>query len=214
MMQRDKPFVIGIAGGSGSGKTFFLKCFLEHFASDEVSLVSQDDYYFPVGETMTADENRHYNFDLPGAIDREHFYSDLTKLIHKETICKKEYTFNFPKAIPKVLEIRPAPILLVEGLFIFHFDEIARLLDLRIFLEADQDVALTRRLRRDKEERGYSQEDILYKWEHHVVPAYKKYLLPYKAECEQIVVNNSHMADDIIRVTESISKQLREKLLT
>jgi len=209
----DKPFIIGIAGGSGSGKTFFLKCFLEHFTSDEVSLVSQDDYYFPVGHTMTKEENKLYNFDVPETIDREHFYSDIARLINKETIYKKEYTFNNPTAVPKMLEIKPAPIMIVEGLFIFHFKEIAELLDLKIFIEANEDVALLRRLRRDLEERGYSHDDAMYKWENHVVPAYKEFLLPYKNMCEQVIVNNTHIADDIIKITGQISKELREQVL-
>ncbi|MEO6850621.1 MAG: zeta toxin family protein, partial [Mucilaginibacter sp.] len=125
-----KPFIIGIAGGSGSGKTFFLKCFLEHFTKDEVCLVSQDDYYIPVAHNMTAEENKLYNFDLPATIERDGFYNDIIKLVNKETIYKKEYTFNNPNAVPKILEIKPAPILIVEGLFIFHFSEIAKLLDL------------------------------------------------------------------------------------
>ena len=209
----DKPFIIGIAGGSGSGKTFVLKCFLEHFSDNEVSLVSQDDYYFPVAHKMTQEENKLYNFDIPQTIDREHFYSDITKLINKETIYKKEYTFNNPNATPKLLEIKPAPILIVEGLFIFYFTEIAKLLDLKIFIEADEDVALRRRLKRDLEERGYSNEDALYKWINHVVPAYKEFLLPYKNECEQVIVNNTQITDDIIRVTDQISKDLRERVL-
>jgi uridine kinase len=208
-----KPFIMGIAGGSGSGKTFFLNRFLDHFTNDEVSLVSQDDYYFPVGHTMTKEENKLYNFDVPETIDREHFYSDITKLINKETVFKKEYTFNNRDAIPKILEIKPAPIIIVEGLFIFHFKEIADLLDLKIFIEADEDVALLRRLKRDLEERGYSNEDAMYKWENHVVPAYKEFLLPYKGICDQVIVNNSQIAEDIIRVTEQISKELREKAL-
>ncbi len=214
ILKWDKPFIIGIAGGSGSGKTFFLKCFLEHFTTEEVCLVSQDDYYFPVADGMTAEENMLYNFDVPETVDREHLYSDITSLINKETIFKKEYTFNNPNAVPKILEIRPAPILIVEGLFIFHFTEIARLLDLRIFIEADEHVALKRRLKRDLEERGYSHEDVMYRWKNHVMPAYNEFLLPYKNKCEQVIVNNTHIADDIIMVTERISKELRERLLS
>jgi uridine kinase len=208
-----KPFIIGIAGGSGSGKTFFLKCFLEHFTDEEVSLVSQDDYYFPVAHNMTQEEIALYNFDLPETIDRENFYADINKLINQETIYKKEYTFNNRNTIPKILEIKPAPILIVEGLFIFHFTEIAELLDLRIFLDADEDVALVRRLKRDLEERGYSHDDVMYRWENHVMPAYKEFLLPYKNECEQVIVNNTHIAKDMISVTEVISKELRERIL-
>lgn len=208
-----RPFIIGIAGGSGSGKTFFLKCFLEHFSTDEVCLVSQDDYYHPVADGMTAEENILYNFDLPETINNEQFVADINSLINNETIYKKEYTFNNPNLTPKILEIKPAPILIVEGLFIFHFREIAEKLDLKIFIEANEDVALSRRLKRDLEERGYSHDGVMYKWLNHVVPAYNEYLLPYRDECHQVIVNNTHQADDIIVVTEAISGELRKKVL-
>jgi uridine kinase len=208
----NKPYIIGIAGGSGSGKTFFLKCFLEHFSADEVCLVSQDDYYIPVAHNMTAEENKHYNFDLPSTIDYDHFYQDILSLMNNQIVHKEEYTFNNPSAKPKTLEIKPAPILIVEGLFILHFEEIAKELDLKIFLETDEDVALGRRLKRDLEERGYSNDDVLFKWHNHVVPAYKEYLLPYRESCHKIVVNNTQIADDIIRITDDISAELRHNL--
>ena len=209
----NKPFIIGIAGGSGSGKTFFLKCFLKHFSDSEVCLVSQDDYYFPVPPNMTAEENKHYNFDLPDTIDHQHFEEDIQSLLEGRSITKKEYTFNNPSAIPKMLEIKSAPIIIVEGLFILHFKKISKELDLKIFIDADDDVALQRRIKRDLIERGYSHDDVMYKWVNHVVPAYKEFLLPYKNECDQVIVNNSHVAEDIICVTEEISKQLRKKVL-
>jgi uridine kinase len=208
-----RPFIIGIAGGSGSGKTFFLNCFLQHFTPDEVCLVSQDDYYHRVAQGMTAEENKLYNFDLPETIDDKQFVADINQLIAGETIYKKEYTFNNPNVVPKVLEITPAPILIVEGLFIFHFKEIAEKLDLRIFIEADEEVALGRRLKRDLQERGYSHDDVMYKWINHVVPAYKEFLLPYRDACHQIVINNTRFADEIVAVTEMISQELREKVL-
>ena len=144
----NKPFIIGIAGGSGSGKTFFLKCFLKHFSKDEVSLVSQDDYYFPIPPDMTAEENKFFNFDLPETIDHQHFEDDINSLVNGRSILKKEYTFNNPGLVPKMLEIKPAPILIVEGLFILHFKQIADMLDLRIFMHADDEIALGRRLKR------------------------------------------------------------------
>ncbi|WP_184542206.1 uridine kinase family protein [Mucilaginibacter sp. FT3.2] len=208
----NKPYFIGIAGGSGSGKTFFLKCFLEHFTASEVCLVSQDDYYIPVAHNMTKEENKLYNFDLPATIDHEHFQQDIRKLLNQETILKHEYTFNNPDVIPKVLEIKPAPILIVEGLFILHFKDISELLDMKVFIDADEDIALQRRLKRDLVERGYSHDDAMYKWVNHVLPAYKDYLLPYKDECDQVITNNGHVADDIMAVTEEISAKLRSKL--
>jgi len=210
----NKPYIVGIAGGSGSGKTFFLKRFLDHFTADEVCLVSQDDYYIPVAHNMTAEENKLYNFDLPATVDHEHFEDDINKLLNRQTIFKKEYTFNNPNAVPKTLEIKSAPILIVEGLFILHFRGIANLMDMKIFVEADEDIALQRRLKRDLIERGYSNDDALYKWINHVVPAYKEFLLPYKNECDLVITNNGHTAEDILLVTEKISRELREKVLS
>lgn len=205
----NKPYVIGIAGGSGSGKTFFLRCFLNHFTQGEVCLVSQDDYYHPVGE-MTAEENKLYNFDLPSTIDDALFTKDINALLAGDTVFKKEYTFNNSSAVPKILEIRSAPIIIVEGLFILHFKEIADLLDLKIFIDTEEDVALQRRLKRDLIERGYSEDDILYKWMNHVLPAYKEFLLPYKGDCHKVIVNNTQVAEDIMKIAEEISADLRK----
>jgi uridine kinase len=208
----NKPFVIGIAGGSGSGKTFFLHCFLNHFRAEEVCLVSQDDYYIPVGE-MTEEENKLFNFDLPDTIDDALFLKDINALLAGETVYKKEYTFNNSNATPKLLEIKSAPIIIVEGLFILHFKEIAQLLDLKIFIDTEEEIALQRRLKRDLAERGYPEESILYKWFNHVLPAFNEYLLPYKPACHKIITNNTHVAEDIVRVSEAISQELRSDLL-
>jgi uridine kinase len=205
----NKPFIIGIAGGSGSGKTFFLKCFLEHFKPEEVCLISQDDYYVPVADNMTPEENKLYNFDLPHTIDKDHFMADIDKVMKGESFTKKEYCFGNPNAVPKMLEIKPAPIIIVEGLFILHFKEISEVLDMKIFIDVEEDVALQRRLKRDLMERGYSHDDVMYKWVNHVVPAYKEFLLPYKSECQKVIQNNGHVADDIIAVTQEISEELR-----
>ena len=208
-----KPFVIGIAGGSGSGKTFFLKCFLNHFKEQEVCLLSQDDYYYRVGHNMTAEENKLYNFDQPSTIDNDQFLIDIKRLINGETVYQKEYTFNNPNAEPKLLEINSAPIVMVEGLFILHFKEIAEMLDLKIFIDTDEDIALQRRLKRDLIERGYPQEDVLYKWNNHVMPAFKDFLLPHKELCDKIITNNTHVAENIIKITSEISGNLRANVL-
>jgi uridine kinase len=213
-MTSNKPYIIGIAGGSGSGKTFFLKCFLSHFTKGEVSLVSQDDYYIPVAHNMTSEENKEYNFDLPTTIDREHFFNDISSLINGEAIIKHEYTFNNPSAVPKILEIKPAPIIIVEGLFIRHFTEISELLDMKIFIDTEEEIALGRRLKRDLLERGYSHDDVMYKWHNHVVPAYKEYLLPYRETSDRVITNNTHLHDAMIAVTDEISAELRVKVLS
>jgi len=207
----EKPYVIGIAGSSGSGKTFFLKSFLNHFKEDQVTLISQDDYYFPAN-TKTQEENRLYNFDIPTSIDRSKFYEDIKDLFDGKTVFKEEYTFNNPNLTPKMLEIKPAPILIVEGLFIFHYTEINDLLDYRIFLDAEESVALRRRLARDLIERGYDKEDVMYKWTEHVVPSYNEYLLPYRNTVDKVLINNTDDPAVIDDATDEICMQLRKKL--
>src|SRR5690606_7246351 len=197
----DKPYVIGIAGSSGSGKTFFLKRFLEHFTPEQVTLVSQDDYYIPAN-TKTKEENRLYNFDLPTAINRTGFFQDIKRLFEGQTIYRKEYTLNNPDSTPNTREMRPAPILIAEGWFIFHYAELNELLDYRIFPHARESVALARGLRRDRIERGYEHDDVMYKWINHVVPAYNRYLLPFKAGADLLIQNNTddpQIMDDAAR---------------
>ncbi|KKX50554.1 MULTISPECIES: uridine kinase [Sphingobacterium] len=206
-----KPYVIGIAGSSGSGKTFFLNCFLKHFSPDEVTLISQDDYYIPAN-TKTQEENKLYNFDLPTSIDRNAFYKDISDLFDGKTIYKEEYTFNNPAIKPKMLEIKPAPILIIEGLFIYHYTEVNKLIDHRIFLDANQDIALERRLRRDLIERGYFEDDVRYKWVNHVLPSYNEYLLPYKNSCDQVIINNTDDPEPIWKITDDICADLKDKI--
>lgn len=210
-MSNKKPYVLGVAGGSGSGKTFFLKAFLNHFYVNEVCLVSQDDYYIPQGE-MTPEQNKLHNFDLPSCIEVEQFEKDVFSLLDYQNVFKKEYTFNNPNLKPKLLEIKPAPILILEGLFIYHYQKIDAIFDYRVFIDAATEIALERRLKRDYVERGYSEQDVMYKWENHVMPSYNEFLLPYRNKCDSIINNSSNEVENILAVTQEISSDLRQKL--
>ncbi len=187
----NKPFTIGITGGSGSGKTYLIENLSNRFKPEEVCLISQDNYYRPREEQET-DANGVKNFDLPGSIDDDRFCNDLLKLKRGETIVKKEYTFNNPNAVPKTIELYPAPILIVEGIFVQYFKEIENQLDLKIFIEAKDHVKLSRRIRRDNDQRGYDLDDVLYRYQYHVMPVYEKYIDPLKHNADLVIPNNSH----------------------
>lgn len=202
-----KPYLVGIAGGSASGKTYLLKSLLNHFNPSDICLISQDHYYKPI-EMQLVDENGEINFDLPEGIERELLYKDITQLLSGNTIKKQEYTFNIPKENKEILCINPAPIIVIEGLFIFHFTELFELFDYKVFVDADHDIKLNRRLMRDQEERGYTEAMILYQWHNHVMPAYDQYLLPYKSSCEFVIHNN----DDISKEIDILSNYLKQRI--
>ena len=208
-----KPYLIGISGGSGSGKTFFLNSFLSHFNKSDICLISQDDYYLPAGD-LTPEGNKLYNFDIPSSFDEQHFTEDIRKILNGETIYKKEYTFNNKNAgPPKMQEIKPAPIIIVEGLFVLHFAEIAELIDMKIFIDSDAEIALQRRLKRDLEERGWDLDNVMYKWVNHILPAYQTYLRPYRDTADKVIINNTNVPDDILLITAAISKDLKKNVL-
>ncbi|WP_234735116.1 uridine kinase [Tellurirhabdus bombi] len=186
-----KPFIVGITGGSASGKTSFLKGLLDAFSEDEVCLISQDNYYRPLSE-IPLDPNGIENFDLPETIDHHRYAQHIEQLRAGHFVEQLEYTFNNPAATPQIITLKPAPIIVVEGIFVFHFKEIADQLDLKVFVAAKNKIKLDRRIRRDTEERGYDLELIKYQWENHVRPSYQKYIKPYKAEADVVIPNNQH----------------------
>lgn len=186
-----KPYLIGITGGSGSGKTTFLRKLAAAFSAQEICVVSQDDYYRPREEQLVDDKGIQ-NFDLPQSINADAFALDLQKLMRGEAYEREEYTFNNKLATPKILRFEPAPIVIVEGLFIFHFPQISELLDLKLFLQTKENLKVIRRIKRDQIERNYPLEDVLYRYEHHVMPAYEQFVVPYLDESDMIINNNKH----------------------
>ncbi len=186
----NKPYIIGITGGSASGKTLFLKSLLNSFSESEICLISQDNYYKPRAE-QPVDNNGIHNFDTPFSIDFEQYCADIRSLRSGKTVIKKEYTFNNPNVVPKTLVFQPSPIIVVEGIFVFYFPEVASLLDLKVFIDAKEHIKLRRRIIRDKDERGYDLDDVLYRYENHVAPTYEKYIKPFMGDADIVIPNNN-----------------------
>jgi uridine kinase len=187
-----KPFIIGITGGSGSGKTTFIRTLREHFSEEELCVISQDDYYRP-REEQKSDRQGITNFDLPRSIDKEAFIKDVGKLLKGKVVKRQEYTFNNEKATPRLLVFRPTPIVIVEGLFVFHFKQMRKMLDLKIYLHAKENLKVIRRIKRDRVERNYPLEDVLYRYENHVLPAFEKFIKPYMDTADLIINNNQQL---------------------
>lgn len=206
-MSQSKPFLVGIAGGSGSGKTSFLRELLNHFPAQKIALVSQDNYYY-AKNLQHVDENGIINFDLPTSINREYFYDDMMKLLSGNSIELMEYNFNNPDAPPKKVIVKPAPIVIMEGLFVFHYEEIRKQLNYKVFIDVHHEERLQRRIKRDGTERGYPEHEVRYQWQNHVRPSEEKYLYPFIEECDLIVDNTFHYREGL----EELTKIIREKL--
>src|SRR5690606_4020259 len=184
-------FTIGITGGSGSGKTRFVTELARRFTNGELCVISQDHYYKPL-EHQEADAQGIENFDLPTAIDHEQFINDIRQIKQGHSVTRKEYVFNNPAAVPKDIVLRPAPVLVVEGLFIQYFKEIDRELALTLFIDARDHLKLARRILRDSEERGYGLNDVLYRFQHHVMPVYQSAIEPLRDTADLVIPNNHH----------------------
>ena len=186
---RMTPFLIGITGGSGSGKTTFIQELRDRFPESQLCIVSQDDYYRPRNE-QEIDEQGVVNFDKPKSIDKKEFRRDLEKLLRGEVVQRREYTFNNKKKRAKMLTFRPAPIVLVEGLFVFHYKKIYRMLDLKLFIHAKENLKVIRRIHRDRIERNYPLDDVLYRYQHHVLPTFERYIAPFSERADLVINNN------------------------
>lgn len=185
-------YIMGISGGSGSGKTTFVNKLKACFTEEQVCFISLDNYYLPREQQFT-DEQGIQNFDLPQSIRADELIEDLDRLKSGMEVSKQEYVFNNDLAVSKTIVMKPAPIIIVEGLFIYHYKELRPEFDLKIFIHAKENLKLIRRIKRDKIERNYPVEDVIYRYEHHVMPAYEKYIKAYKDDADLIVNNNTSL---------------------
>jgi uridine kinase len=207
----NKPFIIGITGGSGSGKTTFLHKLRSYFSEEDVCVLSSDNYYRPTDQ-QELDAMGIPNYDLPGSIYKDEFEEDIKRLREGETVIRKEYTFNNPDRVAENLVFKPAKILILEGIFVFHFPEIAHLIDLKVFLYTNESTALSRRIRRDRIERNYPLEDVLYRYEKHVLPTYRKYIEPIKEDADIIINNNQNFEKGLAVLKGFLSNLLEHDL--
>ena len=205
------PFIIGICGGSGAGKTTLLRRLSDIFGEVRPSIFSMDNYYFPKNK-QELDSNGIVNFDLPTAIDEERLTADLKSLMLGKAIEVKEYFFNSPPDKNVLITIQPSAVIIVEGLFLFHYKEVFKSLDYSIFVDVDHATQLDRRIYRDQETRGYSREDILYQWENHVLPCYANFIEPYKNTSDFIFRNDQHADEDFTNLKTELASIKDAKL--
>lgn len=194
--------IIGICGGSGSGKTTIVEELMHLMRDHKPALLCLDNYYRDI-EEQEKDEHGQINFDLPSAIDADRFCRDLRRLKNGESLHIKKYQFNI-RDKEEYIDIPASKIILTEGIFLFNIHEAMEMIDLKIFVELDLDVQLERRIQRDVRERGYDEASIRHQWEYHVLPAYKKYIEIHKHEADVVLHNDGDKSHLIERVDKYI----------
>ncbi|MGV3615555.1 MAG: uridine kinase family protein [Fimbriimonas sp.] len=165
---------IAIAGGSCSGKTTLAYALSERL---DATLVRIDDYYHRL-DHLTYDERCEVNFDHPDSIDSQRLIRDMAALLRGETIVAPRYDFTRHTLFAEGEEVVPKPIVIVEGLFSLCYPELAEMCQIRVFVDAPEDVCLQRRVERDVRERGRTPGEVVGRFESHVAPMYRAHVLP------------------------------------
>ena len=180
-----KTLVIGIAGGTGSGKTTLMKNLIAQFGGN-VTVLSHDNYYRRHDE-LTYEERCLINYDEPAALETELMAVHLDKLRHGEAIDCPVYDFTQHNRSNETVRIEPRPVIIVEGILIFTDEELRSLMDIKIFVDTDDDVRLCRRIKRDVNKRGRSLESVLTQYQTTVKPMHEKYVVPSKRFADIVV---------------------------
>lgn len=178
--------LIGIAGGSGSGKTTVVRKLVEALPGDSVSVLSQDAYYWDNGH-LSPEEKKEINFDHPDAIEWELLVKHLDMLKQGNTIDMPIYTYVTCARSNEVVPVKPAEVVIVEGILIFTCPELVKRLDIKIFVDADGDDRLMRIIGRDINERGRDVNDVLRHYETFVKPMHQQFIEPTKRLADVIL---------------------------
>lgn len=193
-------FIIGIAGGTGSGKTTVVNQILNELPADEVTVISQDSYYKD-NSNLSYDARTKINFDHPNAIDFELLVSHLTALKRGEIIEQPIYSFVSHNRTKDVQITHPAKVIIIEGILIFNSKALLDLFDIKIFVHADTDERLIRRIRRDINERGRDINEVLTRYQDTLKPMHQQFIEPTKNFADIIIPNDRYntVAIDIVR---------------
>lgn len=204
------PFVVGVAGGSGSGKTALCRVMARALGSEQISRLDHDAYYQDRRE-LAAAARAALNYNVPDALDMPLFLDHLRALRAGRAVCPPRYCFVTHRRIGADAVVEPRQVILVEGVLLLHDPDIRRLLDLTFFLDVPDDVRLSRGIRRDTTEPGRSRRSVLAQFEATVGGAHARYVEPTKAFAD-VVLSNVARVDRVAEIaTEVVRARLRRR---
>ena len=198
-----RPLIIGIAGGSGSGKTTLVERLCEQFGED-VSVLTHASYYTPRPD-LTDEERAGLNLDHPASFDTDRLISDLEDLIAGKTVQVPVYDFAIQDRLEDTRTLSPTKIILVEGMLILENKALRNLLDIKLFVDTDDDVRLLRRLLRDTKERGRSLEEVAERYLATVKPMHQQFVEPSKRYADVIIPEGGENAVALLMLIQRIA---------
>ncbi len=177
--------VLGVAGGTGSGKTTLTKALKDRFG-DRISVISHDNYY-KRQDDLSYEERYKTNYDHPNAFDTDLMIHHLQELKSGHSILCPTYDFSQHNRSDKMIEIKPAPVILVEGILLFASPELCDLMDIKVFVDTDADVRILRRILRDVKKRGRSLDSVVTQYLTTVKPMHEQFVEPSKRRADLII---------------------------
>ena len=200
--------VIGIAGGTGSGKTTLMKNLIEKFG-DVVTVLSHDNYY-KRRDDLTYDQRCLINYDEPDALETDLMALHLDQLRQGQTIDCPVYDFTQHNRSNETVQIAPKNVIIVEGILIFENKPLRDLMDIKIFVDTDADVRLCRRIKRDVNKRGRTLESVLTQYQNTVKPMHEKYVEPSKKYADIVVPEGGKNAVALDMIMGRIERHIKE----
>ena len=203
-----KILVIGIAGGTGSGKTTLMKNLITEFA-DVVTVISHDNYY-KRHDDLTYEERCQLNYDEPAALETDLMAKHLDILRRGEAIDCPVYDFTVHNRSDETIRIVPKKVIIVEGILIFENKPLRDLMDIKIFVDTDADVRLCRRIKRDVNKRGRTLESVLEQYQTTVKPMHEQFVQPSRQFADIVVLEGGHNMVALDMITGRIQRHLEE----
>ncbi|WP_163526433.1 uridine kinase [Halobacillus ihumii] len=195
----DKPVVIGVAGGTGSGKTSVTRSIIQRFADKTILMVEQDYYYKDQGH-LPLEERLKTNYDHPLAFDNDLLIDHLKDLIQEKPVSKPVYDYKMHTRSDETIQIEPKEVIIVEGILVLEDARLRDLMDIKVFVDTDADVRIIRRMMRDINERGRTLDSVIDQYINVVRPMHLQFVEPTKRYADLIIPEGgqNHVAIDLM----------------
>jgi uridine kinase len=206
----DKPIVIGVAGGTGSGKTSVTRAIFEQFADQKILMLEQD-YYYKDQSDLPFEERLKTNYDHPLAFDNDLLIEHLHQLINRESIEKPVYDYKLHTRSQEVVHVESKDVIILEGILVLEDKRLRDIMDIKVFVDTDADIRIIRRLTRDIKERGRSIDSVIHQYVNVVRPMHLQFVEPTKRYANIIIPEGGENLVAIDLLTTKIKSILEER---